>query len=522
MIGIVASRADSASVHIAEHIVELGDFERVDADTHRTDGFELRAFDDLHLHLDRVADSFPDADFLVFVSRHAGDTGPLLTAHFTGNFGEAKHGGADRDLAAACPNAHSRVVAALAEHAPDGYDVGTECTHHGPTDVGAPSMFVELGSGEAEWEDPEGARAVAKAVLDLARVEPRTERTLAAFGGGHYAPRSTRIVRETDWAVGHVAADWCLEDLGDPDEHRDVLEQAFAESGATRAVIDGEGLSPSGNRTESDDGDKPDLEAAIEGLGHDIVSETWAREVSGVPLPLAAALEASLRPVDDGLRFGAPAREPSAESTVDPTDCVVVDLPEELVDAAHAVDERATVDAALETALAAETEENGNRLGARAAFAGVHQNSESSEDVSGSGVVRESRSDSRDDERAKLSRTTTGGSSEERSEADGADAYESFITRLASLLERDHDVTRTGDRLTAERTTFDPAAAAARGVPEGPAFGRLANGESVDIDGETVHPVDVSRNETITVSVGFRERPRERVRRPSDAEGKGN
>ena len=519
MIGIVASRADSASVHIAEHLLEVGEFERVDEDVHRTDAFELRFFDDLHLHLDGIADAFSDVAFLVFVSRHSGNTGPLLTAHFTGNFGTAKHGGDDRTLAAACPNAHSHVVASLAEHAPDGYDVGTECTHHGPTDVSAPSMFVELGSDESEWDDPEGARAVAKSVLDLAGVEPRTERTLVAFGGGHYAPRSTRIVRETDWSVGHVAADWCLDDLGDPATNRDVLEQAFAESGATRAVVEG---------------DKPDLEAAIAALGYDVVSETWVRETSGVPLALAAALEDDLPTVDEGLRFGDPARRATADGdetrrAADELEYAVVDLPEALVNAANAADRESAVDAVLDAALAAETEENGNRLGTRVAFPGVHQtpvasdaahqNSGSSEDVSGSeatGVSEDQRSSGCGESSIRNS------SSEERSESDGADAYRSAVDQLTTVLEREYDVTREGDRLTAERRTFDPAAAADRGVPEGPAFGRLANGESVDIDGETVHPVDVSRTETITVSVGFRERTRERVRRPSDAEGKGN
>ncbi|WP_232687475.1 D-aminoacyl-tRNA deacylase [Halobacterium zhouii] len=479
MIGIVASNADSASVHIAEHLLELGDFERVDQDTdpaatpqseacYRSTDFELRTFEDLHLDLERVADSFSDVEFLVFVSRHAGDTGPLLTAHFTGNFGAAEHGGRDRDLALACPNAHRRVVAALADHAPEGYDVGIECTHHGPTDVGAPSMFVELGSGEDEWADPEGARAVASAVLDLAGVDARTDRTVVAFGGGHYAPRPTRILRETEWAVGHVAADWCLTDLGDPEQHRDVVDQMFTASDATRAVVDGEGRSPSANRTPSDDGEVPKLEAVVEDLGYDVVSETWVRETSGVPLPLADALETDLCSVDDGLRFGGPASDAAADA-----DYVLVDLPETLVDAANAVDAADAVAAALGTALAAETEENGSRLGTRAAFV--------------------------DD-----------------------DAYQSFVGRTASLLERKYDVTREDDRLIAERTVLDPAAAADRGVPEGPAFGRLANGESVDVDGETVHPVDVSRTETVSVSVGVRERARERVRRPSDAEGKGN
>ncbi|MGB9963816.1 D-aminoacyl-tRNA deacylase [Halobacterium hubeiense] len=451
MIGIVVSRADSASEHIGEQLLALGDFEREGDGVYRADGFELREFDDLHIDLADPAAAFDDPDYVVVVSRHAGDTGPLLTAHHTGNFGEAEYGGEDRSLAAACPNAHREVVAALREHAPDGYEVGMECTHHGPTEVSAPSMFVELGSGEDEWNDPEGARAVAQAVLDLRGVDAREERALVAFGGGHYAPRPTRIVEETDWGVGHVAADWCLEDLGDPEAHSDVIERMFAASGAEHAVVDGE---------------KPAVDRVVAELGHRVVSETWVRETDGVPLALARSVETHVGTVDDGLRFGEPAADYDGEYAV-------VDFPADLLDAVHATDPEAAVDAAAETALAYATDENGNRLAGPAAF------------------------------------------------ADG-DAYDAFLDRAAEILAREYEVAREDGELTATREAFDPAAASELGVPEGPKFGQLAGGETVDVDGTEVRPADVTRTETTTVSVGFRERTRERVRRPSDAEGKGN
>ena len=469
MIAIVVSRADSASAHIGEHLVDLGDWERrddpsrPDADGggtyYRTDAFELREFDDLHIDLEDPAVAFgggastddteeADADdtpeFLAFVSRHSGETGALLTAHVTGNFGPAPYGGEPGTLARAAPGAEKRVVEALAAHAPEGYDVGIECTHHGPTATSVPSLFVELGSDEPQWTDPEAARAVARAVLDLrgtgpeltgeanAGGDPRPQphpRHVVGFGGGHYAPRFTRIVRETEWAVGHVGADWALGDLGAPGANRAVIEQAFARSRADLAVIEG---------------DKPDLATTVEDLGHRVVSETWLREVGGRPLPLVERLESDLATVDEGLRFG----------EVGPTSADAVRiraLPAALVSRAQGVDPEATRGAVEANTVAFDTEQAGTRAAGKAAFAA----------------------------------------------AGGSPGYGDLVSAVAAVLERGYDAVEvTDDAVIARETAFDPELAAERGVPEGPAFGRLANGESVDVDGETVAPADVSRART--------------------------
>ncbi|MFC7166570.1 D-aminoacyl-tRNA deacylase [Halospeciosus flavus] len=348
-IGIVVSEADEASAHVGEHLRELGEWER-DGDALRDGDLELRTFEDLHIHLDGVAEAFDDPDYVVFASRHSGETGALLTAHFTGNFGEAEYGGADRDLAETCPNAAKHVLDAMEDYAPEEYEVGMECTHHGPTDVGAPAMFVELGSGEEQWADPDAAEAVARGILDLDGVDPTTERTVVAFGGGHYAPRPTRIVRETAWAVGHVGADWCLDDLGKPSAHHEVVAQAFENSGAERAVVDG---------------DHPDLEVTIDDLGYEVRSETWVREVGRTDLDLVDALESDLERVEDGLRFGESAPDHDTD------EYVVREVPGDLWDAAQAVDPEDALDAVAAHALAYETVESGNRVQGRAAFAGV-------------------------------------------------------------------------------------------------------------------------------------------------------
>ena len=438
MIAIVVSRADNASENIGEQLLALSDWTedrddtRPDADGggvyHRTDGFELRTFDDYHIHLDRPDAAFDDPDLLVVVSRHSGETGPLLTTHHTGNFGEAEYGGDPGRFARAPPNAAAEAVAALCRHAPDGYEVGTECTHHGPTDVGVPSMFVELGSSEAEWTDDEGARAVARAVLDLRGVDADREKQIAGFGGGHYAPRFGRIVRETEWAVGHVAADWGLEAMGNPATNRDVIRRAV-EASATDVVLV--------------EGDRPGLESVLDDLGYRVVTETWLQATGDHPLPLVDAAEERLSPVEDGLRFGdvVPSVEGDPEASI-----AVASLPTDLIDAAHAIDAEATRAAVEGVAVAVETVEAGSRPRGRVALPAADPTA-------------------------------------------AADALTDALTDVLRI--GDGDVERRDDEVVVRTESFDPAAARRLGIPEGPAFGRLANGQAVEVNGERIDPAVV-------------------------------
>ena len=469
MIAIVVSRADSASEHVGERLLEIGDWtshedeSRPDAagggTYYRTEGFELREFDGLHVDLSNPAAAFGgdggndgsggddgsgddedgDPALLVFVSRHSGNTGPLLTAHVTGNFGPAEYGGEPGTLARAAPGAVSRVVDAMATHAPDGYDVGIECTHHGPTDTAVPSLFAELGSDEPQWRDPEGARAVARAVLALEGTGPdlrggdgRT-RHVVGFGGGHYAPRFTRIVRETEWAVGHVGADWALAEMGSPDANRGVIEEAFERSRADRAVIEG---------------DRPGLADTIEDLGRRVVSETWVRAVGDRPLALVDHLEGAIGPVDEGLRFGSVEAATGEAGGDGPADAVTVrDLPDALLARAQGVDADAARAAVEANAVAFGTEQAGTRAAGAVALAAD----------------------------------------------DAAPGYADLVADLAGVLAAGYDEVVVDDEaVIARETAFDPALAVERGVPEGPAFGRLASGESVEVDGETVDPEAVS------------------------------
>ena len=445
MLGVVVSRADEASTAIGAELHHLTDAEPVGvtdaAAGWRADGLAVREFEDRHLDLVCPAAAFPEVDVLVFASKHAGETGKLLTAHHTGNFGPADHGGEPNALARAAPNAHAAVVDALTAQAPPDYEVGIECTHHGPTDVGAPSLFVEVGSAPDQWADEHAARAVARAIHSL-RGEPadrkpegETEmrRQLVGFGGGHYAPRFLRVARETDWAVGHVAADWGLEALGNPTAPaaRQVIRDCFTESAADVALVAG---------------DRPDLRSVIADLGYRVVGETWVRETDGVPLPVVVTVEDRLGRVEDGVRFGARAPER-------PESVVLSTLPTALLETACGIDLERTRTVIAGSTVAYTTTDGGSKPTDRVAL-----------------VEDGGRWDIVDD--------------------------------LADVLRTRYDVVeRAEDEIVARETVFDPDLAATLGVPEGPKFGQLADGEPVEVDGCEVPPsaVETERERRFTV-----------------------
>lgn len=441
MLAIVVSRADEASVHIGEQLLDVADWtETVDdgrpdddggGTVYRTDGAELRAFEGRHLELEDAAAAFEEPSLLVFASKHAGETGELLTAHHTGNFGVAEYGGESGRFARAAPNAHRAVVHALVEHAPDSYDVGMECTHHGPTDVGVPSMFVEVGSAQEQWRDLAAARAVAEAIIDLRDVpadapsEGGSRRQLVGFGGGHYVPKFERVVRETDWAVGHIGADWCLSDLdeltSDERQQSAVVERAFAASGAEYALVTG---------------DHPDLLERIETLGYRAVDERFLRETTGVPLEFVDAAEAAVDPVGEGLRFGEPAADPTESWRV-------LALPEELLAEATGIDADAVRSWFEANTLAFGTEQQGTV-------------------VTGPVLL------------------------------DAATDRGVVVAALADVLRERYDtVERDGEELRAREQRFDPSLADTLGIPEGPKYGQLSAGESVEVDGREIDPETV-------------------------------
>ncbi len=188
-------------------------------------------------HLDRHF----TPEYYVFASRHRSVSEErTLTVHVPGNLTEeAKVGGRPREIACAAPDAMKTALIMLAKiRAEQGldYKVSMEVTHHGPTDLMRPVLFVEVGSTEKEWNDPVAVDAVAKAALAAAENQTSYEKGIG-IGGNHYAPRHTHFVLESKSALGHLIPSYALDSFD-----KWMFEMAVEKSGATFCFLDWKGM----------------------------------------------------------------------------------------------------------------------------------------------------------------------------------------------------------------------------------------------------------------------------------------
>ena len=200
-IALVHSRQDPGGMNIRTEIDRLLFSPRIsrfpleahDLSFHETDG-RLIGQDGL--------DRSVPAELIIFLSRHTSlDPVPVLTTHVTGNIGKAELGGRPGSLAMAAPAWMHAVLRGLSRYAPPGYRVSYEVTHHGPSELTTPSLFVEIGSTEKEWTDEQAGEAVARAVLEAL---PQDTIPVVGIGGTHYARRETEIALQSRAAFGHI------------------------------------------------------------------------------------------------------------------------------------------------------------------------------------------------------------------------------------------------------------------------------------------------------------------------------
>jgi len=181
----------------------------------------------IHLNDLRLNETVIDPDLLIFASRHRSETErPAFLTHVTGNWSEkADFGGKPRQLSKASAFLIKAGLWCLKQQLSfehfnqlSQFSLDMEVTHHGPTTLEKPSIFMELGSSEKEWPIEIAGELLARALietcftyLDLKKNEHT--RIGIGFGGTHYAPQFKKLISEKNLAISFICPKYYVKEL---------------------------------------------------------------------------------------------------------------------------------------------------------------------------------------------------------------------------------------------------------------------------------------------------------------------
>ncbi|MEM3092899.1 MAG: D-aminoacyl-tRNA deacylase [Candidatus Nitrosocaldus sp.] len=165
----------------------------------------------------------------IFLSRHRSESNkPTLTSHSTGNFSHASMGGNARELAYTYPSLQKCYMLNLYSNrgkVPN-YDIVIEATHHGPTSLAKPVLFIEIGSSEKEWSDMDAVSVTCHSLLaSIVNFKEYSKKVGVALGGTHYPEKFTNLLIDSDIALASVASKHNLKHIDES-----MLRQMIAKS----------------------------------------------------------------------------------------------------------------------------------------------------------------------------------------------------------------------------------------------------------------------------------------------------
>lgn len=216
---LVASSKNLASMTIASALIKKHGFESTritfGSSPLYQSGSAIIATMDNEIIYPPDLDAYFRPQAYVFLSTHRAESGiPSLTVHTTGNFTDKEVLGArPREVGAIDPDLQKNYLIALNERRSrlEGYQITIEATHHGPTSLRRPVLFVELGSTERQWGDEHAAEVIADALMSSLASGKKWDKVALAFGGTHYPQKFNQFLLEGDSALSAVVAKHYLE-----------------------------------------------------------------------------------------------------------------------------------------------------------------------------------------------------------------------------------------------------------------------------------------------------------------------
>ena len=204
------------------------------------------------LHLDNLDELYPESTAFVFLSKHSSESGiPTLTCHFTGNFSNSNpYGGIPRELGIAYPHLQKSYIRDITSKQSfvSEYDIIIEATHHGPTSLKKPSVFIEIGSTQKQWTDRNAASVVCQSVVSVLTQEitgAHCKSVGIAFGGTHYPTKLNNLLLESKFGLASIAAKHNLTAI-DGFMMKQMISRSIEK--VTHVIVDKKGLGKEKNR----------------------------------------------------------------------------------------------------------------------------------------------------------------------------------------------------------------------------------------------------------------------------------
>ena len=245
---IITSNEDIASMNIRERLLTSSryQFHKIDSSWHDNMIYEFSGFDKQKernsqiegnriylgltnsslIHLDdlKLVGTDINFDYIIIASRHRSQTSrPALLVHTTGNWGnDAEYGGNPRELSQASALLRKSGFLSLIFNAQkvnlEEFAIDVEVTHHGPSVLMKPLIFIELGSSEKEWKNKAAAEVVANSIFDtilkFLQFHLNGDQEIGlGFGGTHYAPNFSRLEQEHNIAFSFICPKYFIKDL---------------------------------------------------------------------------------------------------------------------------------------------------------------------------------------------------------------------------------------------------------------------------------------------------------------------
>src|SRR5574338_879335 len=190
---LVACEQDPAGHNMAKFI--SGTMKK-DGEIFKGKNFDLAIIPSPAISADLLEEKY-HYDGFVFLSKHAAQSGELaLTCHSTGNFSDAQFGGNIKQVAIPHPHLQKSYMQSLWQDKKkfNEFQITIEATHHGPTALSKPTLFIEIGTTEKQWNDESLCNSVANVVLQTLSEPIVTGPVAICFGGTHYPEKFTKEI----------------------------------------------------------------------------------------------------------------------------------------------------------------------------------------------------------------------------------------------------------------------------------------------------------------------------------------